>query len=810
MKQSEIFEEKIVEKSMDEVMHESMIPYSEHIILERALPRAEDGLKPVQRRILYTMKELGLTPDKPHKKSARIVGECLGKFHPHGDSSVYDAMVRLAQPFNMRVPLVDGHGNFGSEDGDSAAAMRYTEARMTSAAMLQLEALDKDTVSMVRNYDDSEVEPELLPASMPNLLINGAMGIAIGVATNIPPHNPGEAIDAVIAQMDDPDISLEDLMKIMPAPDFPTGGLLVDSPEIALGYATGRSKLTMRAKTHFEPQKNGKTLIVATEFPYQVNKAACLQKILDITQEKKTLFAGISDIRDESDRTGIRAVIEVKKDYDAEKILQYLFKYSDLQMTFGVNIMAIADGKPQQLGLKQLIGCYIGHRREVVRRRTEYELEAAQKQEHLFAGLMVAVLNLDEVIATIRASKSPKEAKAALMERFGLTELQAQYILDMRLQRLTNTELQQIKDDYDKIVKEIDRLKGILSSDRKLMNTIKKELLDVREKIADPRRTEIVKDTVKTITASEEKEIVSEDVTVAILEGLRIRRLPRGRFDAAALAEEKPEYIIETNTARRIRIFTDLGAVLTVGVDTIPETRMNAKSANLAGLVPFEKDEHIIAVYDEEDAGEYLFVTQRGMIKRTATAEYKLRVNRTIGMKLSDGDRVLCVVHALDESLPVMMLTRKAMSIRFKLGDVPVQGRVSGGVRGMKVDPDDSVFFMEQCGEEGELAVLTDRGYGKRSFLFDYEPQGRGGKGVRTFEFKKNGSNGTRLAAAFTVKDAADVRVLQRHGSETLLSTEQFRIQERAGKGVMLVAVVLDDDVTAVVPVPRVTADNNE
>ena len=448
-------EEIILYRSMDEVMHDSMIPYAEHVILERALPRVEDGPKPVQRRILYTMLELGLSPDKPHRKSARIVGDCLGKYHPHGDSSVYEAMVHMAQPFAMSLPLVDGHGNFGSIDGDTAAAMRYTEARMTDAAMQLLRDIDLDTVDYSLNFDDTLKEPDLLPGRFPNLLINGAAGIAVGLATNIPPHNPGEAIDAAVAMIDDPKISLKKLMEIMPAPDFPTGGYLIDSPEIAAAYETGRGKLTMRAKTHFEQLKNGKTLIVVTEIPYGINKAAALQKILAVTQEKKAVFAGVADIRDESDRQGMRAVIEVKKDADPEKILQALFKYSDLQCTFGVNMTAIAEGKPQQLDLRSILKYFIGHQKNVITRRTKCELETARRREHILEGLMVAVDHVDAVIKLIRGSKSPKEAKEKLMATYSLSEVQAQAILDLRLQRLTNLELVAIEKEYHDVQKRI-------------------------------------------------------------------------------------------------------------------------------------------------------------------------------------------------------------------------------------------------------------------------------------------------------------------------------------------------------------------
>ena len=429
---------RILPTTMEDVMHNSMIPYAEHVILERALPRVEDGLKPVQRRILYTMMELGTTPDKPHRKCARIVGDCLGKYHPHGDSSVYGALVHLAQDFSMRAPLVDGHGNFGSVDGDGAAAMRYTEARMTPLALQMLRDIEKDTVPFRLNFDDSLKEPDMLPARYPNLLVNGASGIAVGLATNIPPHNFGEACRAVIAQIQDPDISLDELLKIMPGPDFPTGGVLVDNEEIRKGYETGRSKLQVRARVHIEDGSAGRKLLVITQIPYEVNKAAMLEKILRLSEEKKAQLGCIYDIRDESDREGMRAIVELKKDADPQKVLAFLYKYSDLQVTFGVNMVAIADGKPVQMGLKSIIGYFIKHQKDVVTRRTRFELDQARARAHILQGLMIAVDNLDEVIRLIRASKTPKEAREALMSRFGLDEPQAQAILDMRLQRLTN------------------------------------------------------------------------------------------------------------------------------------------------------------------------------------------------------------------------------------------------------------------------------------------------------------------------------------------------------------------------------------
>ena len=787
-------QETILHVSMDEVMHNSMMPYAEHVILERALPRVEDGLKPVQRRILYTMLELGNTPDKPHRKCARIVGDCLGKYHPHGDSSVYDALVRMAQPFNMGVCLVDGHGNFGSVDGDSAAAMRYTEARMTDAAMLLLKDIDKDTVPFAWNFDDTMKEPELLPGRFPNLLVNGASGIAVGLATNIPPHNPVEAIDAVIAQIDNPKITIPELMQILPAPDFPTGGYLLDSEEIARSYETGRGKLTMRAKTHFEDMKNGKTRIVVDEFPFTVNKAACLEKILQITQEKKASFAAIADIRDESDRTGTRAVIEIKKDGDPEKILQLLFRYSDLQCTFGANYVAIANGKPQQMNLKEILGHYIRHQREVTTRRTRTELEIAKKRCHILEGLMVAVNNLNRVIKLIRASKSPKEAREGLMQTFSLTEIQAQAILDLRLQKLTSLELLSIEREYRDTKKLIAELEAILASDRKLANLIKKELLEVRAVFDGKRRTAIIAGDAA-IEAAPEEALPAEEMTVTLLDGQKLRKTPSRLFNAAQIKAERPIESVTLSGDGTLRLFTDRGELLALKVSEIPETRATAKPVNLVSLLEMEKGEHVIRMIDESKDGEYLLVTENGMIKRTAAEEFRVRARRTAAIGLKEKDALLCVKEATGQS--ILLVTRQGMSIRFAADTVPATGRTGQGVGAIKLEPKDKVCFMAQVGDEGELITVSDRGFGKRSFLFDYEVQGRNGKGVKTFDFKKNGANGTQLAYVGAVTDPYTLVLEQRHGTETPINTEQIYIQPKAGKGDLLVPVVLDDDVVA-------------
>ena len=783
--------ETIFERSMDDVLHSSMLPYAEHVILERALPRVEDGLKPVQRRILYTMMELSLTPDKPHRKSARIVGDALGKYHPHGDSSVYDAMVRMAQWFNMRAPLVDGHGNFGSIDGDTAAAMRYTEARMTPLALELLRDIEKDTVDFSLNFDDTLYEPVLLPGRFPNLLVNGASGIAVGLATNIPPHNLGETIDAVAAQIDDPEISLDKLMKHLPCPDFPTGGLLLSSEEIHEAYATGRGKLTMRAKTHFETLKNGKTLIVVTELPYQVNKAAMLEKILAVTQEKKVMFAGVADIRDESDREGIRAVIELRKDTDPEQTLNYLYKYTDLQCTFGVNMVAIAGGKPQQMGLKEIITHYIRHQKEVVTRRTRNELESAKKREHILAGLMIAIDNLDAVIALIRASKTVKAAREGLMEKFRLTEIQAQAILDLRLQRLTNLELLTIEKEYKDILALIDRLNAILASEKKLMALIKSELLEVKEKYNTPRRTQLIAGSAEIQVDTAALKVV-DDVTVTILDGLRARRIP---VKMAPPADDAPLYSFNVRTDQSIRLFTDRGACLLLSVEALTEHKANVRPNNLAALLPFEDGERIIAAFVEQDEGRLYFVTAQGYVKCTAAKEYSTRNKRIAAVSLKEGDSVLSVDYGREETL--LLVTALGMAIRFTLESVPEMGRQAAGVKCVKLDDGDSVFAALQVRDEGELLTISDRGYAKRSLLFDYEIQGRNGKGLKTFDFKKNGSNGTKIAAAFYVCEPFDLNIRQRHGTVTRVNTEEVRIEPRASKGSLLILVMLDDDVIA-------------
>ena len=785
------------------------MPYAEHVILERALPRVEDGLKPVQRRILYTMMELGTTPDKPHRKCARIVGDCLGKYHPHGDSSVYGALVHMAQDFSMRCTMVDGHGNFGSIDGDGAAAMRYTEARMTPLAMEMLRDIEKDTVPFRLNFDDTLKEPDMIPARFPNLLVNGANGIAVGLATNIPTHNLGEAVRAVLAQMDDPDISLDDLMKILPGPDFPTGGVLVDNEEIRRGYETGRSKLTLRARVHVEDGTAGRKLLVITEIPYQINKSAMLEKILKLSEEKKAALGGIYDIRDESDRTGMRAVVELKRDVDPQRVLAYLYKYSDLQVTFGVNMVAIAGGKPVLLNLKQLIAHYVDYQKQVVTRRTEYELRQAKARAHILEGLMIALDNLDEVIALIRASKSPKEARIGLMERFSLTEVQAQAILDMRLQRLTNLEVEALRKEYADVLKLISRLEGILKSEKKLREVIRKEMETIAEQYSDERRTTLEKPDDAPVELPDNTP-VAEDAVVIFTRGGYLKRVSPAqlkRTPLPAVEESEPDsarFQLTTTTAETLYIFTNLGNCYPVSVGKLAEIKPRDRGQLLSGvLAGLEEGEQALLMLTADSAGlkampDFLFVTKKGMIKRTAAAEYDVRSRKYPALSLKKGDALLDIKPAPTQD-DILLVSRDGMSIRFPLAGVPAQGRIASGVKAMSVEATDEVIWFSQLSEKDEVILFSERGWAKRIPQLDFESQNRGGKGVRCFYFNKNGSNGRIIAGILCAGRDAQVTLLvtQARSPMTRLDKAEILLQNRQGKGMPYLMAILDDIVTA-------------
>ena len=803
---------RILQTSVEDVMHQSMIPYAEHVILERALPRVEDGLKPVQRRILYTMMELGTTPDKPHRKCARIVGDCLGKYHPHGDSSVYDAMVRMAQDFSMRATMVDGHGNFGSIDGDSAAAMRYTEARMTPLAMLMLRDIEKDTVPFRLNFDDTLKEPDMLPARFPNLLVNGATGIAVGLATNIPPHNLKESINAVIAQIENPKITLDELMQIIPGPDFPTGGVLVNNEEIRKGYETGRSKLSVRARVEIEDGAAGRKLIVINEIPYTVNKAAMLEKILKLSEEKKAQLGCIYDIRDESDRNGMRAVIELKKDTDVQKVLNYLYKYSDLQVTFGVNMVAIAEGKPVQMGLKTMIGHFIRHQKDVVTRRTQYELKHARARAHILQGLMIAVDNLDEVIALIRSSKNPKEAKEKLMASFDLTEIQAQAILDMRLQRLTNLEIVALRKEYEEILKLIDKLEGILGSERKLLAVIKKELQEIADEYTDERRTTI--EAAEEVSAEAFKEVIApEEVIVAYTRAGFLKRMRPDVYRKNPLPtreENEPdsaEFLFMSRTDETLLIFTDHGNCYPLSVNGLNECKPKDRGQLLTGvLVGLEDGEKAlwIACLRMADIGhmpDFLFVTKQGMIKRTAAADYDVRSKKFAAVNIKKDDALLAVLPAANRD-DILMFSRSGMCIRFALDTVPTQGRVSAGVKCMQVDDGDEVIWVGQIGDTEQMVLFSERGYAKRLLAVDFEKQNRNGKGVKSFYFNKNGSNGKYLAGIVKCeKRPCDLIITQHQSPATRMAKDSILLQGKQDRGNPCVMAILDDVVTGVTAV---------
>ena len=800
----------IVQMPLEDVMHMSMMPYAEHVILERALPRVEDGLKPVQRRILYTMMELGNTPDKPHRKCARIVGDCLGKYHPHGDSSVYDALVRMAQSFSLRATLVDGHGNFGSIDGDSAAAMRYTEARMAPLALQMLRDLDKDTVPFHLNFDDTLKEPEILPARFPNLLVNGASGIAVGLATNIPPHNLREVIRAVNLRIDKPKATLDDFMQVLPAPDFPTGGVLLDTPEIRTAYQTGRGKLTLRARVHIEKGPLGRSLICVTEVPYGVNKADMLSKILKLSEEKKAVFSCIHDIRDESDRTGLRAVIEIKKDYDPNKILQKLYKYSDLQVTYGVNMVAIYQGKPVQMGLLAMLDAFIEHQKNVITRRSQYDLDQARARDHIVEGLIHAVDVLDEVIKTIRASKNAKEARERLCAQFGFSETQAQAILDLRLQRLTGLEILALREEAEQLHKRIAELEAILGSERKLLGVIKKELGEIGEQYGDDRRTTIQKEEENAVVEEEDdsEAPVPEDTVVLYTRGGQLRRMaPRifEKIDLTTQESDMPLFLLRTQTDHTLLFFTDHGQCYPLSVSAIADSlRPKERGVALTGILQgIESDEKCVRILDIapkafESTPDLLFFTQNGLIKRSAASEYAVRRQRFAALVLKDGDRVVDVV-ASQNRADAAIITRSGMCIRFSLDAVPAQGRTSAGVKGITLSEGDRVIRGCTLQNNEQLLMFSESGYAKRIPGAMLDPQGRGGKGVKCFAFNKNGSNGSYIAACVKLSDARDFTVLQAGGMLSPMNSESIACQGLSDKGKTAVIALMDDVVKDII-----------
>jgi len=794
--------ENILYQSMEEVLPNSMMPYAEHVILERALPRVEDGLKPVQRRVLYVMYEQGLTPDKPFRKSANIVGETMAKYHPHGDSSIYETMVRMAQDFNMRAILVAGHGNFGSIDGDPAAAFRYTEARLSPIALELLRDIEKDTVKWSLNFDDTRKEPDVLPGRFPNLLVNGSSGIAVGLATNIPTQNLAEVIDGVIAQMENPRITLKEMMKIIKGPDFPTGGTIINGSEIENAYATGRGKLLVRAKTTIENAANGKKLIVINELPYQVNKARMLENILKLREEKKGILSQISDIRDESDRNGMRAVIELKKDAEVPKILSYLYKYSDLQVTFGVNMVAIAEGKPQQLSLLELNRYYIEHQKDVERKRVRHDLDEARAREEILNGLVIAIKNIDKVIKIIRSSPTVKVARERLRETFELSERQATAILEMRLQRLTGLEIEMLEKELAEVRALIKELEEILNSKTKLMDVIKKNLLDIKRRYKDPRRTIIMNEETPVEVKQEDFKVIEEAV-VSIDKAGYFRRVSLKNYTLSnkdGLPEKSEEIltaIINTKTDESLLLFSNLGNCYSIAVEKIPECKWRDKGAAPARLLPdFAPEESIISAfaYNILPSGLLYFCTKNGMVKCSDFSEYNIKKTKYSAISLKDGDKVLSVSAAKDGG-SILFITKEGMSLNIEKSEVPVTGRVTGGVKGIALDANDYCIFAKQIDDEGEVLVWSEKGYAKRSLSADYDLQVRNRKGLKTFDFKKNGSNGSEIVGAFHVKEPFDMLLVHSSGTIEQINTEIIFIEARLSGGKPYSLTVMGDNI---------------
>ena len=773
---------------IEDVMPQSMLPYAEFVILDRALPRVEDGLKPVQRRILYTMMEMGLTPDKPHKKSARIVGDCMGKYHPHGDSSVYDAMVRMAQDFNMRMTLVNGHGNFGSVDGDPAAAMRYTEARLEPLALELLKDLDKETVPFSFNFDDSLLEPDILPGRFPNLLVNGANGIAVGLATNIPTHNLGEVIDGVCAYIDNPRISLKEMMKIIPGPDFSTGGYIIAN-ELVQAYETGKGKITLRAKYSVETGAGGKKLIVITELPYQTNKAELLRKIMLLKEDKKELLSGITDIVDESDRTGMRAVIACKKEADVDAILQVLFKYTDLECTFGINMVAIAGGKPQQLGLLDIIKYYVNYQRLVVLRRAKYELKEAQARRHIVEGLIVGVHNIDEVVKIIKNAESTPDARRKLMEKFSLSERQAQAILDLRLARLAKLEVYKLEQELEELNKKIAHLQKIIGDKNMQMEIVKSEIKEIKKKYPCPRRSEIKGATDDIYIKREDIKRAVTEWAVSVTADGRIKFTEKKDFISrfkkpltSAKLSGMHTQIIFTGSDARLVCFTDRGNCVYVDLDDVDPSDYRTEGLTVHDICPdaFDSERAVKLFTREEMRGDVLFFTKNGMVKRTPWEEYTLKKSYYQAIVLKEGDEVINVEsYDTDEFSTMFFVSCAGFALNAVKDNLPVQGRVAGGVRGIALGDGGECIFASQINGEGEIVVVTAANGFKRVISSLIDPIGRACKGVIIADVKDCGS----LLFADYVTIPYTLAVINKDGTVEELSTEEISIENRVTKG---------------------------
>lgn len=791
----------INEINISQEMKASFLDYAMSVIVSRALPDVRDGLKPVHRRILYAMHDLGMHSDKPYKKSARIVGDVIGKYHPHGDSAVYETMVRMAQDFNYRYMLVDGHGNFGSVDGDSAAAMRYTESRMSKISMELLRDINKDTIDYQDNYDGEEREPVVLPARFPNLLVNGTTGIAVGMATNIPPHQLGEVIDGVLAVSRDPEITIPELMEIIPGPDFPTGGLILGRSGIRKAYETGRGSITLRAKVEIEQKSNGKEAIIVNELPYQVNKAKLVEKIAELVRDKK--IDGITDLRDESDRNGMRIYIEVRKDANANVLLNNLYKQTSLQTSFGINTLALVGGQPKVLNLKQCLVHYLDHQVVVIRRRTEFELRKAEARAHILDGLRIALDHLDQVISLIRASATTDIAREGLMTTFQLSEKQAQAILDMRLQRLTGLEREKIEEEYQSLVKLISELKAILADEQKVLEIIREELIEVKERFNDKRRTEIASGGLEFI--EDEDLIPQENIVITLSHNGYIKRLPvstyrsqrrggRGIQGMGTNEDDFVEHLITTSTHNTILYFTNKGKVYRKKGYEIPEFSRTAKGIPIINLLEVDKGEMVTAIIPIEEFVDdwYLFfTTKEGISKRSPLSSFAhIRNNGLIALNLREEDELISV-KLTDGTKEIIIGTKDGMLIRFPETDVRSMGRTATGVKGITLRHNDEVVGMEVLEEDTEILIVTKNGYGKRTAAMEYRVQSRGGKGIKTCNVtEKNGD----LVSMRVVTGEEDLMLITTGGVLIRLAVDEISSMGRNTQGVRLIRLDETED----------------
>jgi len=784
-----------VEKvAIDEEMKGAYLDYAMSVIVGRALPRVEDGLKPVHRRILYALKDLGITSSSSHKKSARIVGEVLGKYHPHGESSVYDSMVRMAQEFSYRYPLVDGHGNFGSIDGDSAAAMRYTESRMSDISEEMLRDINKDTVDFSSNFDDTLEEPEVLPARIPNLLVNGSAGIAVGMSTSIPPHNLGEVIDGIVKMIERPNISVEELMESIPGPDFPTGGSIMNQDEILKAYRTGRGKIRVRAKTRIEERESGPPRIIVDELPYQVNKARLIERIAEKVKDEE--ITAIRDLRDESDRHGLRIVIELKRGANPDVLLNQLYKNTRLQTTFSVIMLALVEGEPRLLSLKELLYHYLQHQKEVVRRRTSYDLEKAEKRAHILAGYKIALDAIDDVVELIKKAPDSDTASSQLQEKYGLTEKQADAILSMRLKRLTALEREKIDDEYDKLQDEIGRLRSILASEDKLMATIRKEILEIREKYDDERRTDIYNED----TDLEMEDLIAEeDIVVALTRNDYIKRMPvdicrsqhrggKGVIGMDIREDDVVQNLITASTHDSFLFFTDRGNMYKLKGYQIPEAGRTARGTAIINLLSLEGEEKISGVLtleDFADDGYVMMATRRGRIKRTELSRYESNYSGLKAIKLREDDE-LVDVKKTDGDEDIILITEEGRAIRFAEKTVRSTGRNSYGVLGIRLEEEDRVVAMATTSAGDDLFVITEKGYGKRTSLSRYRRQRRGGKGVITARLNENIGS---LVTASVVEDEGeqDIYIISQEGKIIRVSAAEISTLGRNTQGVRII-----------------------